>query len=199
MNAVCHRDYVLLVEDEEKVSKLLCEGHDDYEIKVAVTLADAAASVLGRRPDAVILDLNLPCSKGAMTFLRMHAICQDAPIIIFSSDTEHDVKITTAKEDYVRKGTPGAIEKVWERVRSWMRAKSLATASTRQLPDMTFHRTKRALIRSTVRRLTRQRTVGDAKALGQLPVRFAIWLRISHRVCRAAIHRQPHWWSWIAS
>src|ERR1700684_1989820 len=119
MNAIAHRDYVLLVEDEDQVSKMLTAGRNDaYEISRSGTLAEAIASARDRKPDAIILDLNLPCSKGAMTYIRMHAACPDIPIVLFTGQSDKDIPLILAPNSCcVDKGTNGAMEIVWKNVR----------------------------------------------------------------------------------
>lgn len=110
------RKYVLIVEDEASVRDFVSNAAGDcYEVGVAPTLALAEAAVGKRVPDAIILDLDLPCSTGIATYQRMHRACPRVPIVVFAGHDEGGkAAIITAGGRVVENG--GAASVLWHEV-----------------------------------------------------------------------------------
>jgi DNA-binding response OmpR family regulator len=88
---------ILLVEDNEKImtGNIRMFKRKGYETAVALTLAEARASIDEHRPDAIILDIMLPDGSG-LDFMQELRVGKDAdiPILLLTG--------LGAKEDIIR-------------------------------------------------------------------------------------------------
>jgi PAS domain S-box-containing protein len=103
---------VLLVEDSPSDARLLCEALQDYplqkfEIERAERL-DEAIALLAQKPfDVVLLDLNLPDSRGMETCRRMSPAAGQASIIILTGAEDEAIAaeaMCLGVQDYLVKG-----------------------------------------------------------------------------------------------
>jgi CheY-like chemotaxis protein len=94
---------LLLVDDDGDLRALLKEALKyTWDITEAGTLADAKASAEENNPDAILLDLNLPCSKGPATYFTMQMLCPNIPIIVFTGYEEQaDLMRSGLKSDHI--------------------------------------------------------------------------------------------------
>jgi DNA-binding response OmpR family regulator len=78
---------ILVVEDEVRVAEVIAEvlTESNYETRVALTAADALAIAEMDRPDAILLDINLPDSSGTSTLDRLRQLRADVPIIMLTA------------------------------------------------------------------------------------------------------------------
>src|SRR4051794_7642599 len=106
---------VLLIEDSPDSAMLVKHFLAASKIAefhlVTATSLDAARAVLGReRFDAILLDLNLPDSRGLETFAQVRESARGAAIVILSG-VEDEAVATTAighgAADYLIKGEVG--------------------------------------------------------------------------------------------
>lgn len=85
---------VLLVEDDETAIKVTSYGLQDeapgWRLVVARRLEEALRIASGDLPSAVLLDLNLPDSRGLDTYLRWREAMGHVPVIILTSSTEYE-------------------------------------------------------------------------------------------------------------
>ena len=103
---------ILLVEDDEDdvwiMRGLLADRWEaPYELIHAETLAVALTHCATGRIDLVLLDLNLPDSRGLETFLQLHAAAGDVPIVVLTGNTNETLAIHAVQagaEDYLVKG-----------------------------------------------------------------------------------------------
>jgi len=103
---------VLLVEDSPSDARLLCEALQDYPLQqFAIESAerlDEAIAFLSRQPfDVILLDLNLPDSRGMETCQRLVRAAGPVPIIILTG-ADDEASATEAMrlgiQDYLVKG-----------------------------------------------------------------------------------------------
>lgn len=115
------RHHVLLVEDDPTDARLT-QAHlaqldrFPHEVSVARTLQSALAALQGKAIDVVLLDLNLPDSRGidtVATVLRAH---RDVPVVVLTGQDDEDLALAAARlgaQDYVVKGrTKGVLQHV---------------------------------------------------------------------------------------
>ena len=76
---------VLVVENDPSVRNFVSQSlGEGFEIIPAGTLADAKVCYSHRKPDAILVDLDLPCSKGLATLDALQVYCDDVPSVVFS-------------------------------------------------------------------------------------------------------------------
>jgi phosphoserine phosphatase RsbU/P len=105
------RTHVLLIEDNpgdtDLVRLRLLEGNASVDISCATRLADGLASMAEKPPSVVLLDLNLPDSRGADTYRKVLEKAGGVPVVILSG---HDDEVLAMKalhqgvQDYLVKG-----------------------------------------------------------------------------------------------
>jgi sigma-B regulation protein RsbU (phosphoserine phosphatase) len=102
---------LLLIEDDPEDVRLLQDalaksGGGRFELETAVNLADALACLGRGGTDLVLLDLNLPDSRGLDTFKTVHAARRDVPVIVLSGlddETTAANAVHAGAEDYLVK------------------------------------------------------------------------------------------------
>jgi signal transduction histidine kinase len=84
--------YVLLIEDNpgdaDLVRLRLVEGDAGVDVRCATRLSDGLASLDKQIPSVVLLDLNLPDSKGAETFRKVLEKAPQVPVVILSGQDD---------------------------------------------------------------------------------------------------------------
>ncbi|HYT70015.1 MAG TPA: ATP-binding protein [Gemmatimonadales bacterium] len=103
---------VLLVEDNPGDVRLIREtvlasAAARFEVESAERLADGVARLSGGDIDVVLLDLELPDSRGYETFERVHASVPRLPIIVLTGLSDQAVALKTVQggaQDYLVKG-----------------------------------------------------------------------------------------------
>jgi DNA-binding response OmpR family regulator len=117
---------VLIVEDEQDIAGLIkrtLERSVDAEAEIVGTGADALKAVAARKPDVVILDLNLPVLSGQeVCRILRQSEAPDVPIIMLTARTGEDDRIAgldLGADDYVTK--PFSLRELAARVRAVMR------------------------------------------------------------------------------
>lgn len=86
---------VLVVEDDEKSRRLLVDvlGHHGYEVVATSTGEEGLREAHARRPDAALLDIQLPGISGfdVLAALRWQAFGERIPVVaVTASVMEHD-------------------------------------------------------------------------------------------------------------
>jgi serine phosphatase RsbU (regulator of sigma subunit) len=104
---------ILFVEDDQELAIALESGFgdddtSDFVIEAAPTL-EAAINLLGSgRIDIILLDLNLPDSRGLETFSKIQRVAPELPIIILSGLADEELAVESVRagaQDYFVKGS----------------------------------------------------------------------------------------------
>ncbi len=103
--------HVLLIEDNQGDADLvrlrLVESASDLEVSYANRLATGLAALAMESPAVVLLDLNLPDSRGADTFREVLDRAPHVPVVILSGRDDEELAITAihhGAQDYLVKG-----------------------------------------------------------------------------------------------
>src|SRR5437762_7134796 len=104
---------ILFVEDDEELAVALQAGFGDddtsnFIIEAAPSLEEAIALLGSGRIDIVLLDLNLPDSRGLETFSKIQRVAPDLPIIILSGLADEELALESVRagaQDYFVKGS----------------------------------------------------------------------------------------------
>jgi DNA-binding response OmpR family regulator len=99
---------VLVVEDHVDTLDLISEllRRSDYEVRTAVTAAEALESVRQVRPDAILLDVKLPDASGTIALDELRKLRPTVPIIMLTANTDAVLARNTLKHgafDYIMK------------------------------------------------------------------------------------------------
>jgi two-component system, NtrC family, response regulator AtoC len=102
------RPVILVVEDEPALLEILSDmlKRFDYDARLAGTAADAYASAATERPNAILLDINLPDATGTQTLDQLRILRPNVPIIVVTANADEDLAretLTRGAFDYVVK------------------------------------------------------------------------------------------------
>ena len=102
------RPVILVVEDEPALREILSDMLErfDYDARLAGTAADAYALSAAERPNAILLDINLPDATGTQTLDELRVLRPDVPIIIVTANADEGLAretLTRGAFDYVLK------------------------------------------------------------------------------------------------
>jgi sigma-B regulation protein RsbU (phosphoserine phosphatase) len=102
---------VLLIEDNpgdaDLVRLRLVEGQSGVKVNCVNRLSDGLASLTSETPSVVLLDLNLPDSRGAETFRRVMEHAPNVPVVVLSGQDDEALAIKAVHQgvqDYLIKG-----------------------------------------------------------------------------------------------
>jgi signal transduction histidine kinase len=108
MNSHTH---VLLIEDNPGDADLirlrLVEANSDLAVTCVNRLSDGLASLAKEPPSVVLLDLNLPDSKGAETFRNILSKAPGVPVVVLSGQDDEELAVRAVHQgvqDYLVKG-----------------------------------------------------------------------------------------------
>jgi phosphoserine phosphatase RsbU/P len=103
--------HVLLIEDNQGDADLvrlrLVESNSDLEVSCADRLSTGLAALAAKPPAVVLLDLNLPDSRGADTFREVLHRAPSVPVVVLSGRDDEELAITAihqGAQDYLVKG-----------------------------------------------------------------------------------------------
>ena len=107
-----HNIDLLLIDDDEDdrliFHEMLSEDQrTHFEVDEAETLADGISRVQSKYFDAVLLDLNLPDSRGISTFEELRNIIPGLPIVVLTGQYDEELGLSAVQEgaqDYLIKG-----------------------------------------------------------------------------------------------
>lgn len=134
------RASVLVVDDEDNISFLVSSALRLAEIDVVTASngRDALMLAASARPDAVVLDIQLPDVDGFEVLRRLRAGGCDAPVLFLTArhTTADKVRgLTAGGDDYIVK--PFALEELVARVQVALRRRGALTSSSRlQVADL---------------------------------------------------------------
>ena len=111
-----HHYKILLVEDNPGDARLvresLCEARENpFDIEVTDRLGAGVNRLRAGKIDAVLLDLSLPDSQGAATFLTAKAVSAGVPIIVLTGHGDEALAVKLVQDgaqDYVEKAHLGS-------------------------------------------------------------------------------------------
>ncbi|OGF50103.1 MAG: hypothetical protein A2231_10375 [Candidatus Firestonebacteria bacterium RIFOXYA2_FULL_40_8] len=95
---------ILLVEDNENEAELIVnmlrsKKINVFEIKTVSNLTEALKSCQKEVFDSIILDLDLPESKGIKTLERFYSIVKDTPVIALADSADRIIGFSVKKEE----------------------------------------------------------------------------------------------------
>ena len=103
--------HVLLIEDNlgdaDLVRLRLVEGDPATQVRCVTRLADGLASMVKEPPSIVLLDLNLPDSRGADTFRKVLEKAPGVPVVILAGQDDEALAMKALHQgvqDYLVKG-----------------------------------------------------------------------------------------------
>ena len=99
---------ILLVEDDDHQRLLYREEFEGegYDVVEACTGREALARVENDRPDAVVLDINMPGMDGLHTLARIHDLNRRIPIVLNSAYASYkDQFVSWIADAYVTKSS----------------------------------------------------------------------------------------------
>ncbi len=102
---------VLLIEDNPGDADLmrlrLVEGRSPVQVKCVNRLSDGLAILSQHLPAVILLDLNLPDSRGSETFRKVLQVAPDTPVVILSGQEDEGLArkaMNQGVQDYLVKG-----------------------------------------------------------------------------------------------
>jgi signal transduction histidine kinase len=102
---------VLLIEDNpgdaDLVRLRLTEGKSPVKVSCVTRLADGLACLEEETPSVILLDLNLPDSRGAETFRRIMEKAPNVPVVVLSGQDDETLAVKAVHQgvqDYLVKG-----------------------------------------------------------------------------------------------
>jgi signal transduction histidine kinase len=102
---------VLLIEDNpgdaDLVRLRLVEGKSPVKVNCVNRLSDALTSLSAETPSVILLDLNLPDSRGAETFRRVMEHAPNVPVVVLSGQDDEVLAMKAVHlgvQDYLVKG-----------------------------------------------------------------------------------------------
>lgn len=102
---------VLLVEDDREdallVEELMADAGSEIHVVWAPSIADAERELATRRPDCVLLDLNLPDASGTAAVERISSYDATLPIVVLTGLIDEHFGVTavaSGAQDYLVKG-----------------------------------------------------------------------------------------------
>ncbi len=106
-----HTNHVLLIEDNpgdaDLVRLRLVESKSDVDIACVNRLSDGLQAMNEVKPSVVLLDLNLPDSRGAETFRKVLNKVPDVPVVVLSGQDDEELAVKAVHQgvqDYLVKG-----------------------------------------------------------------------------------------------
>lgn len=107
-----HPNHVLLIEDNpgdaDLVRLRLVESKSDVNVSCVNRLSDGLKSLASESPSLVLLDLNLPDSRGAETFRRILSKAPGVPVVVLSGQDDEELAVKAVHQgvqDYLVKGS----------------------------------------------------------------------------------------------
>ncbi len=175
---------VLVIEDETPIQRFLrvALGNAGFRIIEAAGGQAGLAMAASHRPDAVILDLNLPDMDGleVLKSLREWFI---APVIILSARDQERDKVTAldlGADDYL--GKPFGVQELLARVRVALRHAAQVAAGTRANEP-------RICIHELVIDLAARRVFLADKEIHLTPIEYKLLVTFAHHAGKVLTHR----------
>lgn len=141
---------ILLVEDDEALSKALCEQlelHEEFETIAVKNGVDGLAAAKTQPFDLLILDVGLPDMDGRNVRKLMRRAGVNAPIIMLTgadSDADTILGLDSGANDYITK--PFRIGDLLARIRAQMRQHEHSEDATFQIGPYSFRPSNKMLV-----------------------------------------------------
>ena len=140
---------VLVVDDEEAILDFVEMGlkYEGFQVELAADGPSAIEAVAARRPDLVILDLNLPGLDGLEVCRRIRTT-SDVPIVMLTARGEVDERVEgleSGADDYLPK--PFKFKELLARVRAVLRRRNQVTERVLRFGDLELNRDTREVFR----------------------------------------------------
>jgi DNA-binding response OmpR family regulator len=139
------RPRVLVVDDEESILDFVEMGlrYEGFEVELARDGPGALAAVASRRPDLVVLDLNLPGLDGLDVCRRLRQ-SSDVPILMLTARGEVDERVEgleAGADDYLPK--PFKFKELLARVRAVLRRRTTLAERVLRFGELGLNRDTR--------------------------------------------------------
>ena len=147
---------ILIVDDDDDLRALLCEQleTEGFTAVAAANGAHGVETAVAKRPDLVLMDLDLPDMNGREVSRRLRAAGGTAPIIMLTAADGDDDTIQgleAGASDYVTK--PFKFALLLARIRAQLRAHEQSEDATLTIGPYAFHPANKLLIDAKGKRL----------------------------------------------
>ena len=159
MNTGTDSPHVLVVDDDRAVRESLRRSleFNGYAVTLAADGAEALASIAGRPPDALVIDVMMPRLDGIETTRALRTAGNDLPILVLTArDSVGDrvEGLDAGADDYLTK--PFALDELLARLRAMLRRVHPATSDGLDDEILSFSDLSLNLATREVRRGSRQ-------------------------------------------
>ncbi|MDT5367119.1 MAG: two-component system, OmpR family, response regulator PrrA [Mycobacterium sp.] len=133
MRTDCGSPRVLVMDDDADVLASLERGLrlSGFDVATATDGAEALRNATHTRPDAIVVDINVPELSGVSAVTALRAMDKDVPVCVLSARSSVDDRVPgldAGADDYLFK--PFALGELVVRVRALLRGRSPAATST---------------------------------------------------------------------
>ncbi len=133
---------ILLVEDDESISKVLKNGLETELFAVDVATDGEEGSLMARSNDydLIILDVTLPKKSGEEVLADIRAKGKTVPVLVLSIESETDLKVRMldgGADDYLNK--PFSFKELLARIRALLRRPKKIESETFSVDDLTLN------------------------------------------------------------
>lgn len=130
------RSYILIVDDDEKITSMLRRAlvFEGYEVHTAANGTLGLREMIVREPDLLILDIMMPEVDGWEVCRRMREAGSTVPVLMLTAKDEVSDRVKgldNGADDYLVK--PFALEELLARVRALLRRRSEGEGSGHRL------------------------------------------------------------------
>lgn len=80
---------LLVIDDDTKITELFSDFFGDrYDVETASSGVDGLSSITGRRPDVILLDINMPGMSGLQVLRNIKSLDERIPVIMVTANNE---------------------------------------------------------------------------------------------------------------
>lgn len=130
---------ILLVEDDESISRVLKNGLETelFAVDVATDGEEGSSMARSNDYDLIILDVSLPKKNGQEVLTDIRAKGKTVPVLILSIESETDLKVKlldSGADDYLNK--PFSFKELMARIRALLRRPNKIEAEVLSVDDL---------------------------------------------------------------